>query len=212
MSSRVRLVLVVGALVLPALALARWAVATSAVGLEQAEVTIPTELGEWEVVEDRPLDEDALSVIEPDAYTLRLYVAPDRHPVWVYVGIYIGRSGTGRGHHDPEVCYPAQGWEILGSRSVPVAVVGDETLQAKQLAVHQGTLEETVVYWFQPADRWPVSDAPEQIAQLVDAVRGRPQYAFVRLSAIGDERQVLDDVMELASVIARPIRGDVEGL
>jgi EpsI family protein len=213
MSRRLRLLAVAVALLVPALVLARWALATASGHRGEPQLTLPAVVGEWQLVEERPLDEDALELIDPDAYTMRLYAAPGRAPVWVYVGLYVARSGSGKGHHDPEVCYPAQGWEILGSRSRVVALPDGAELHGKQLVVHRGSLEESVFYWFQPAGRWPVADAPEQLARVLDAVRGNPQYAFVRLSAAGHDLEALEDELEdVAAALAAEIRRDVEGI
>jgi hypothetical protein len=71
-----------------------------------------------------------------------------------------------------------------------------------------------VLHWFQPAARWPASAAVEQLARIFDAVAGRPQYAFVRLStrmqAVGPletERELAD----FAAQIASPVRDALGG-
>jgi hypothetical protein len=64
-----------------------------------------------------------------------------------------------------------------------------------------------VLYWFQPAGRWPLGAALEQLARVLDALAGRPQYAFVRLSAPADARfDGAGDLAEFAARVARPIR------
>jgi hypothetical protein len=82
---------------------------------------------------------------------------------------------------------------------------------ARLLAAHRGSAKQSVLYWFQPAGRWPAGAAVEQLARVFDAVAGRPQYAFVRLAAPGDAS--LDDerdLAEFAAQIARPIRAALE--
>jgi hypothetical protein len=63
-----------------------------------------------------------------------------------------------------------------------------------------------VLYWFQPAGRWPGGAAVEQLLRIFDAIAGRPQYAFVRLSAPG--RSDLEPTADLADFAAR-IAGSV---
>jgi hypothetical protein len=71
--------------------------------------------------------------------------------------------------------------------------------------------EQAVLYWFQPASRWPKAGALEQLFQVFDAASGRPQYAFVRLSNPRDgSGQSEADLMEFASALAPAIRAEVE--
>ena len=132
-----------------------------------------------------------------------------RTPIWLYVGIYTGRAGYGKGAHDPEVCYPAQGWEIIGSWPLEISVGDSATLLIRQLEVHLGIHRETVLYWFQPSERWPSGAAAEQLLQILDAVAGRPQHAFVRLSGPSGATAVRD-LAEFAAGIAPAIRSAVE--
>ncbi len=57
-----------------------------------------------------------------------------------------------------------------------------------------------------------MADAPEQLARALDAVRGRSQYAFVRLSAPADfdRERVEGDLSQLAAALAAGIRRDLE--
>ena len=152
-----------------------------------------------------------LAIIEPDAYLMRRYEAPGRTPIWIYVGVYAGRAGYGKGAHDPEVCYPAQGWEIQHSRLLDVPVSDSGTLRTKLLDVHLETRSEAVLYWFQPAKRWPGRLALEELLRVFDAIAGRPQYAFVRLSGPSDiSPTAATDLAEFAAEIAPAIRTAVE--
>ncbi len=175
-----------------------------------ARFALPQQVETWTAVLDEEFDEDVLSVIEPDAYAMRLYEAEGRTPVWVYVGMYGGRAGYGKGAHDPEVCFPAQGWEILRTSSAVVPQEEDR-IHTKLLRVQRVHREQAVLYWFQPASRWPRAGALEQFLRVLDAASGRPQYAFVRLSGPRDgSRQSESDLIEFASALAPAIRGEVE--
>lgn len=207
----IRLAAVGVALLVPALVLARWGLATASFAETEARLTLAEQLGPWKLAATEELEDEILAQIAPDAYLMRMYEAPGRAPVWVYVGLYAEGARAAKSAHDPEVCYPAQGWEIMASRALSLGVAGDEVMQVKQLQAQNGALEEQVLYWFQPADRWQLSYAPEQLTRVLDAVRGRPQYAFVRLSATGTH-EVIEDLVELAPAIAVAIREDVDRL
>jgi EpsI family protein len=152
-------------------------------------------------------------MIEPDAYRMRLYEGEGRAPVWIYVGLYAGRAGSGKSAHVPEACYPAQGWETQSSESLELPLSGGEALVAQKLDFQRQSDREKVLYWFQPARRWPVGGALEQLLRVTDAVRGRPQYAFVRVSvrSDGDPAQARD-LEAFAAGIAPAVRDLVESV
>jgi EpsI family protein len=215
MSARVRLAAVALALLLPALVLGRWLLVTSAPTPDVPALTLPDRVGPWRATAENRLEARILAQIDPDAYLMRRYDAPGRTPIWLYVGIYAGRAGHGKGAHDPEVCYPAQGWEIMQSESFEVTL-GDsdrDTLFTKRLEAHRGPAKESVLYWFQPANRWPARAAVEELMRVLDAARGRPQYAFVRVSGPTDgSSTTIGDLAEFAAESAASIRDAVEAV
>ena len=209
---KLRLLAVAIAFLLPTLAIARW----SLTGAESAPVSLlslPAQVGAWHATEEEQLSDEIWAIIEPDAHIVRLYEAPGRVPIWLYLGLYSGRTGVGKAAHDPEICYPAQGWEIVATRPRRVSLESSETLEATSLQIHNGVREEAVLYWFQPAARWPVGSAIEQFMRIYDAVTGRPQYAFVRFSGPSDgSARTGEDLAEFAREIAPEIRLAVESV
>ena len=211
MSVRRRLAAVVISLLIPALVLAQWQATARAPVQEIARPSLPLQVGSWTATAEDDLPDEVLAIVEPDAYLMRRYEAPGRTPIWIYVGVYAGRAGYGKGAHDPEVCYPAQGWEIQHSRLLDVPVSDSGTLRTKLLDVHLETRSEAVLYWFQPAKRWPGWLALEELLRVSDAIAGRPQYAFVRLSGPSDTSPTAaTDLAEFAAEIAPAIRTAVE--
>ena len=210
MKTRARLFATLLALLVPALVQARW-IGFGGTGSPAALPTLPQTIGPWVVADERRLSEEHREMLMPDAHLWRLYAAPGRSPIWLYVAAYGGRTGYDGGAHDPEVCYPAQGWEIVASRDVDVPL-GQATLRAKLLEAHQGGHEQKVLYWFQPAARWPQGAVVEQLARILDAIANRPQYAFVRLAAPeGEGFDAAADLAEFAARIAQPVRSGLEG-
>ena len=211
MSSRLLLIATLAALLLPGALLARWMLVTDTPAQFLEVPDLPDEIGPWRVTDQRRLEADVLAIIEPDTYLMQQYTAPGRTAIWIYLGVYAGRAGYGKSAHEPEVCYPAQGWEILRSESFDVPLADSETLRTKRLEAHLGPLKEAVLYWFQPAARWPAPEAGEELLRVVDAVNGRPQYAFVRLSGPSDGSDAAArDLAEFAALVAFPIRAYVE--
>jgi len=207
MRSELRLAGVILALLIPTALLWSWMAAVNATAPVNPLQPLSERVGSWKLVGEQELPGKAWASIQPDEYVFRLYESPDRRPVWVYVGAYTGRSDYGRSAHDPADCYPAAGFEIVDSRSHPLALSGSETLQARLIEVQRGPQRETVLYWFQPAGRWPLTPVAEEFLQIYDAIAGRPQYAFVRLSAPSDgTREAEEDLQEFARAIAWTVR------
>ena len=169
---------------------------------------IPTELDRNSRVGEQRLDADVLAMIEPDDYLLRAYSPGDEPPVWLYIGLYSGAGS--KGAHDPNDCYPAQGWEVSDARDVTVKVADGQHLTARVLVAMRDGRSQLVLYWFQAADRWPRRGLKEQLLRVYDSLRGAPQYAFVRLSADFSGREAPEEAMlRLAGELAPHIRNAV---
>ncbi len=140
---------------------------------------VPRALAGLGLVRSEALEPEVLEMVRPRSYVMRLYAADDA-AVWLYAGYY--DDGRRAAVHDPTVCYPAQGWEILSARMEPLDLGGGERLQARWLLVERDGRREVVLYWFQRAHRWALEPWREELMQVVDAVRGRPGFTFVRVS------------------------------
>lgn len=214
MSVRLRLVGVALALLAPGLVLVVWTLNDGS-SVEVSSSAVPSQVGPWSQVAEERLEDRILAVIGPSSYVARTYEAEGSSPVALYAGFYTGRVGQSKAPHDPEVCFPSAGWETLAVQRIDVPVSADETLRAWLLDTHKGSERQLVLYWFQPADRWPRGVVVEELMFLFDAVAGRPQYAFVRLVAgvpdAASRSAVLDDLLAFAGGLARPLRDAVTG-
>ena len=199
------------AIVIPTLMITGWSSQPAKPLSENALDRVEGAVGKWRPGQNLYLPDEVVSQIEPDSYVLREFDAPGAPGILMYAGLYAGRAGYGKGAHDPEVCYPAHGWEILGSSSEVVILPGGERFAATRLNVHKGSEKRSVLYWFQPADRWTRGTIVEEALRIVDAVRGRPQYAFVRISAAASSSQhPKDPLVEFARIVAPAIRQSVD--
>lgn len=214
MKLRLRLVGVVLALLLPGQMLGVWLFAEGP-SMQIPPSAIPSRVGAWSGGAEEPLDPGVLAMLGPSSYVARTYTASGRPSIGLYLGFYAGRAGQARAAHDPEVCYPAAGWETVATDSVEVPVPGGETLRAQLLDAHLGTERQLVLYWFQPVARWPQAVVAEELRFVFDAVAGRPQYAFVRLIAgvpeVALRAAVVADLIAFASELAWPVRDVVSG-
>ena len=151
MNVMLRVAAVTIALAVPAAVLALW-MPTPHSSEGSVELRIPDRVGRWTATADREFAPEIVAKLGADAHILRRYEAPGRDPLWLFVSLYAGLGGHGSGakYHDPEDCYPGQGWEISDYQPLEVRVSTSETLHAKLLQVRQGNLRQVVVYWSYP--------------------------------------------------------------
>jgi len=199
-------------LLVPLFVLMRWS-STPAYDIPQGFPGLEETIGEWSLIEDQQLDENAVATIDPDAYMMRTYEAEGRASISVYVALYAGRAGYGKGAHDPNVCFRANGWEVVGSRRRTVVLDPNASLQIQLVDAEKEHSQQVVLYWFQPAKRWPARVAVEEFRRIVDAMVGNPEYAFIRLAARSGRDSTADKDLELfAKLIAPKVRGALDGL
>jgi EpsI family protein len=207
MTVRARLLVLAASFLLPALALGAWSSLGRAAETLPGLAGFPRTVGPWALAAEGALSAEERKMLTPDSYLVRQFEAPGRAPISLYVALYRGPSSDGEGAHDPALCYPASGWEVMATRSVEIALPQGGRLAGKLLTAHQGSDERKALYWFQPAGRWPGSQGWEQVARIGDSLAGRPQFAFVRLSAPVEAGQDVEaDLVAFAAEIGWPVR------
>ncbi len=203
MSSRLRLIAVLFALLLPGLALVYWTSQDLNSLGSFDDSGIGQRLGGRVVGEVDAWSPEVLDVIRPSKYLLRRYDEPGSPAIWIYVGFYLGVGQLGAGAHDPALCYPAQGWEVIDSRSINLPLENADKVRVQLMRALRDGRQQLVLYWIQPAYRQPTWWAKEQVLRIADALTGHDQYAFVRLSTPYDgDRRNQDQLIEFARALA----------
>ncbi len=89
--------------------------------------------------------------------------------------------------HKPEVCYSAQGFQILKS-AAGIFNTGFGTVPVKRLLAVQGTRVESVIYWITIGDTMTINRRQWKLAQLKYGLTGKvPDGMVFRVSSLGDE-------------------------
>ncbi len=181
MNAKVRLVAALLALLRPGAALTNWLHGSNSTSQVFEPSRVPHQLGPYWAGLDTKLDEEILAMLQPELYLMRLYRHGDVGSlIWSYIAVYRGR-GTGSAH-DPEICYPAQGWDIMGRQNLEIEMDGGGVLTTTLLRADKDGRGQLVLYWFQPVGRWPTRPWLEQVLRIYDSIRGSTAHAFVRLS------------------------------
>lgn len=97
---------------------------------------------------------------------------------------YGGDQSDGMSVHLPEVCYPAQGFEVLGRRSVMLEVQG-RRIPAQQIRTRLGTRFEPVTYWLTLGETVAATRTQRKLQQMRYGMQGFvPDGMLVRVSTI----------------------------
>lgn len=156
------------------------------------ETVFPKRFGEWSVDDRMPVQ-----LVSPDVQALldklysqllsRVYVhEPTGRRMMLSVAYGGDQSDAGRAHR-PEVCYPAQGFDISGRREVTWQV-DDQPMPVGQLVARLGTRQEPISYWFVVGEQTVVSGTQQKLAQLRYGLRGViPDGMLVRVSSVDRE-------------------------
>lgn len=152
----------------------------------------PRQFGEWRVDDRLPVQ-----LVSPDVQSLldklysqvlsRVYVhEPSGRRMMLSVAYGGDQSDAARAHR-PEVCYPAQGFDISGRRKVTWQVAG-QPMPVGQLVARMGARHEPVSYWFVVGEQTVVSGTEQKLAQLRHGLRGViPDGMLVRVSNLDRE-------------------------
>ena len=152
------------------------------------EAVFPKQFGDWRIDDAIPVQ-----LIAPDLQAVldkiynqvlsRTYVNANGDRVMLSVA-YGGDQSDATRTHRPEVCYPAQGFQIMSGSSVSLDL-GAQQLPVRQLVARQGGRNEPITYWITVGERVTTTGTQQKLAQLSYSTRGLiPDGMLVRVSTI----------------------------
>lgn len=156
------------------------------------EALFPKSFGDW-VIDDRV----PLQLISPDTQAVlnaiynqtlsRVYVNRAGQRVMLAVA-YGGDQSDATRAHRPEVCYPAQGFQITFNQTGQLQLP-DRTVPLRQLVARSGGRNEPISYWVTVGERVSTSGMEQKLAQLSYSTRGViPDGMLVRVSLIDPDQ------------------------
>lgn len=158
------------------------------------EQELPRRFGDWRVDENLPVvlpspDVQAVLNLIYSQVLARTYVNSRGERIMLSIA-YGGDQSDGTRAHRPEVCYPAQGFQILANRRSQMQVDG-HALPVRQLLSKLGSRVEPISYWMMVGEQVALSGFEQKKAQLRYGVRGLiADGLLMRVSSIGsDEAQ-----------------------
>ena len=152
------------------------------------EQMFPAAFNDWKVDTSLPVQ-----LVAPDmqqflakiySQTLsRTYINSQGQRIMLSVA-YGGDQSDATRAHRPEVCYPAQGFQIIANQT-GVVDTASHPLRVRQLVARAGSRTEPISYWVTVGDRTVLSGTEQKLAQLSYSTRGTiPDGMLVRVSNI----------------------------
>ena len=152
------------------------------------EQMFPRAFGEWKMDTVLPVQ-----LVAPDVQQLlatiysqtlsRTYVNSKGDRIMLSVA-YGGDQSDATRAHRPEVCYPAQGFQIMASQTGAISTA-THSLRVRQLVARAGARVEPISYWVMVGDFVVLSGTEQKLAQLRYTTGGViPDGMLVRVSNI----------------------------
>jgi EpsI family protein len=155
------------------------------------ETMIPKQFADWKVDETivpitvSPDVQAKLDTIYNQTLT-RTYINQKGERVMLSIA-YGGDQSDSMKVHKPEVCYPAQGFEVL-KLVTGMFDTGFGHIPVKRLLATQGARVEPIIYWLTVGDTVAVNSLKWKLAQMKYGLTGTvPDGMIFRVSSLGDE-------------------------
>lgn len=155
------------------------------------EKSIPQQFGEW-----RALQQSAGQIVNPQQTELlsklysqiltRTYINPNGGMIMLSIA-YGANQSDGLALHYPDVCYPAQGFQVKDSQKAELTT-SFGPIRVKQLDTQLGNRKEPLTYWSTVGDHVVQGGTEAKLAQLRYGFKGQiPDGLIFRVSNISGD-------------------------
>jgi len=167
--------------------------------------SLPTQVAEWRLAEEIPVEEAILEMLGPDDVANRVYRAPGQPDLNFFVSYYRTQHRA-RNAHDPKVCLPGSGWNPTESRSFELTPPGATLpITANYYVISRGGNKATVIYWFHTHRGGFAQEQRLKISRVIQTIADkRTDMALVRVvvpAIDGDDRQAGERAIAFARAI-----------
>jgi EpsI family protein len=153
----------------------------------------PAGFGDWRLAPEQltavvnPQQQETLDAIYDEIVT-KVYVhAPSGRRVMVSLA-YGNNQSRATQVHKPEVCYPAQGFELVSMRKDNLALDSANPLPVMRIVAKMGRRVEPLTYWIRAGDRVVRGAIEQNVARIALGMRGYiPDGLLVRVSEINND-------------------------
>lgn len=153
------------------------------------ETLIPKTFGDWKMdatitpLIANPEQEALINKIYSQTLT-RTYVNAAGERIMLSIA-YGGDQSDNMALHKPEVCYPAQGFQILKNPTISSFATEEGSISVKRLVATQGQRIEPITYWTTVGDKVAVNAVKWKLQQVKYGLTGKiPDGLLFRISSI----------------------------
>jgi len=161
----------------------------------------PYTLGEWKG-EDLEYPDWLSDELKAEELIMREYEDKDGNNLMLYAGFFTYRKSTST--HNPDVCYPAQGWKIEKKDIVKLDIDGRSYPVAERI-ISKNLNRQVVLFWYQVKDKTITNKIKHQMLIIKDAlIEGKMRASIVRVSMPIKNRSI-DEALEIEKEFAEII-------
>src|ERR1700757_1470724 len=146
--------------------------------------SFPEQLGSWDGT-DVAIDDDALQVLGPGDFLLRVYRDDEqitRPPVDLFIA-YFPSQRAGDTIHSPKNCLPGAGWAPVQSGRMTLSVPSHAPFPVNRYVIAKGDSRQLVLYWYWAHDRGVASEYWAKYYLVADSIRmNRSDGSLVRIT------------------------------
>lgn len=155
------------------------------------ETMIPKSFGEWQELQQAtaqiidPQQRQFIEKIYKQTLT-RTYVDASGARIMLSLA-YVENQSDSFGVHLPEVCYPAQGFQISNRFSTQIKTA-DRSIPVGRMVATLGPRVEPISYWVTVGDHLVANSTDRKVEQMRNAIHGNiPDGMLVRVSSISGD-------------------------
>lgn len=155
---------------------------------------IPTAMQRWNKVSDDvmvvdPTQEAVLNYLYAETFSAT-YRDANNHRVMLSIA-YGRDQADGHDVHKPDLCYPAQGFTILESSVISLALGVEYSIPAQYLKTRRSTRAEPLIYWTTAGDRVYLGKFGKKRVAFEYSLKNLiPDGLVVRVSVIEEDEQL----------------------
>ena len=143
----------------------------------------PEQVNDWSGT-DVPIEKEALQMLGPGDFLLRVYANADRQVPYIDLYIaYFPSQRTGDTIHSPKNCLPGAGWFPIESSRMTLSTPGHIPFPVNRYLIAKGDSRQLVLYWYWAHDRGVASEYWAKYFLVADSIKmNRSDGALVRVT------------------------------
>jgi EpsI family protein len=141
--------------------------------------SLPTNVADWNMREEYPIDQETLDVLKADDTLSRMYTSPEG-AAQLFIAFFKTQR-QGQSPHSPKNCLPGSGWQPSESNFLDIPTSAG-TIEVNHYVVSKGDSQSLVLYWYQSHGRVIPGEMAAKFWLVVDSIREhRSDTALVRV-------------------------------